>query len=85
MTPIHDRAVDPDDATIFIDRGDAAALIGLLATIEGHAQVGDLSTHAIAHLQRRLAADLSMDPSTPLNELLNMLNQRLRRALGEPV
>ncbi|WP_456845376.1 hypothetical protein [Cellulomonas sp. P5_C6] len=67
-----------------IDRADATALIGVVATIAGHAAAGDVTSEAMAHLQRRLAADLGVPRSASLDELLAMVNQRLRRALDEP-
>jgi len=79
-----DRAVRADEATVTIDRADAAALIGVVAILAGSAAVGDVTPHAMAHLQRRLAADLGVPASASLDELLTMVNQRLRRALGEP-
>ena len=66
-----------------IDRTDAAALIGVLANVAGHVAAGDVAPEAVAHLQRRLAADLGVLTSASLDELLTMVNQRLRRALGE--
>ena len=67
-----------------IVRADAKALVGVLAVLAGHAAVGDVTPHAVAHLQRRLAADLGLRTSASLDDMLNMVNQRLRRALGEP-
>jgi len=69
---------------VAIDRTDVVALIGVLATIAGHAAAGDVTPEATAHLQRRLAADLGVHTSASLDELLTTVNQRLRRALGEP-
>ncbi|WP_421735234.1 hypothetical protein [Cellulomonas sp.] len=72
------------NATVTIDRADAVSLIGVLALVAGHAAAGDLTPKAMEHLQRRLAADLEVLTSASLDDLLTMLNQRLRRALGEP-
>ena len=70
--------------TVAIDRTDVVALIGVLANIAGHAAAGDVAPEAMAHLRRRLAADLGARTAASLDELLTMVNQRLRRALGEP-
>jgi len=69
---------------VIIGREDAAALIGVLATIEGHVRVGDVSPHAVEHLHRRLRKDTRADAEASVEDMLLTLNQRLRRALGEP-
>ncbi|NUU19536.1 hypothetical protein HP550_20000 [Cellulomonas humilata] len=74
-----------EQATVTIDRADAIALIGIVASVAGHAAAGDVTPKAMARIQRRLAADLGVNHSAPLGELLTMVNQRLRRAIGEPV
>jgi hypothetical protein len=79
-----DRAVRADSATVTIDRADAVSLVGVLALVAGHAAAGDVTPKAMEHLQRRLAADLDVHASASLDELLTMLNHRLRRAIGEP-
>lgn len=76
--------MNAEEASVTIDRADATALIGVLANIAGHAAAGDVTPEAMAHLQRRLAADLGVRTSASLDELLSMINQRLRRALEEP-
>jgi hypothetical protein len=66
--------------------GDAAALIGILAGLEGESLIGHLDDDTTAYLQRRLAADgLLTVPSTvrDLRQALNDLAQRLRSVLGE--
>ncbi|PJI86577.1 hypothetical protein [Luteimicrobium subarcticum] len=73
-----------DDEIAPITREDAGALIGVLANLEGHSRLGDVTPHAVEHLQRRLARDLGADASTPLEDMLATLITRLRRALGEP-
>lgn len=78
------RVMEIGDEEVKIARSDAVALVGVLAVIEGHGRVGDLAPAAAAHLQRRLADDLGADASTALGDLLTAINQRLRRALGEP-
>lgn len=65
---------------------DLAALIGLLATLEGHLMAGDVDPHVVDHLLSRLAQDglVSQDAGEQdLRQALNDLNHRLRFALGE--
>ncbi|WP_069385343.1 hypothetical protein [Cellulosimicrobium cellulans] len=73
-----------DEEMVTISREDATGLVGLLATLEGHVRVGDVSPNAAEHLQRRLVRDLGADSSTPLEHMLWSPNEKLRRSLGEP-
>lgn len=75
--------MDPDEKVTISSRADVAALIGLIANVEGFARVGDVSPVAQAKIQRRLARDLNVDDRTPLPELLDDLTQRLHKALGD--
>ena len=65
---------------------DLAALIGLLATLEGHSMGGGIDQHLVAALLSRLESDglVSQGASErDLRQALNDLNHRLRFALGE--
>lgn len=77
----------PDDATPNpLSRRDAAALIGVLAILEGHALADDLDEVLSARLAQRLEREglLQADSgSGALQRALNGLNHRLRYALGE--
>jgi 3-deoxy-D-manno-octulosonate 8-phosphate phosphatase KdsC-like HAD superfamily phosphatase len=81
-TAADDRAVDEE--TVIIGSKDAAALIGVLANIEVSVRVGDVSPHAVEHLHQRLRRDMGSDAAASVEDMLLTLNQRLRRALGEP-
>lgn len=65
--------------------GDLAALLGVLATVEGLIMVGRVDSQDVAHLGRRLQADGASqgDGEREVRQALNDLNQRLRYALGE--
>ena len=58
---------------------DAAALIGLLAVLEGHLITGDLDPHVVDHLTSRL----QIAGPAELRVALGNLNRRLRHVLGE--
>ena len=63
---------------------DARALIGVLATLEGHIVVGDVDVAAVDHLRRRLVQDgilAADDEDVPA--ALYRLNSAVRTALGE--
>ncbi|TFC01652.1 hypothetical protein E3O42_09780 [Cryobacterium adonitolivorans] len=69
---------------------DAAALVGVLASLEGLVLVAGLEDHAVQTLLRRLESDgiasplgEGEDPGFHLRQALNDLNQQLRYALGE--
>ena len=67
-----------------LTREDAAALIGVLATLEGHILVGDVDVAAVDHLRRRLVQDgvlAADDEDVPA--ALYRLNSAVRTALGE--
>ena len=69
-----------------LSRTDAAALIGLLATLEGETWVGSVDPDVIRHLSKRLAKDGLLTPHADqrtFRQALNDLNHRLRYALGE--
>ncbi|TFV76751.1 hypothetical protein E4P39_07540 [Blastococcus sp. CT_GayMR19] len=69
-----------------LGRQDAAALIGVLAVLEGQLIAGDLDRHVIDHLNGHLrGADLVGPGAGPaeLRVALATLNQRLRYVLGE--
>jgi hypothetical protein len=72
---------DHVDAPHLLDSGDAEALIGLLAVLEGHLISGDLDPHVVDRLSER-----AVRPGAGAAELrvaLGNLNQRLRYVLGE--
>jgi hypothetical protein len=65
---------------------DAAALIGILAVLEGEMAAGRVEEQALEHLRRRLTDDgvLTGNPETEdLPAVLDGLKQRVRFALGE--
>jgi hypothetical protein len=65
---------------------DVAALIGLLAVVEGEVLSGEASSHLVARLSTRLARDGLLPADTAeqgLPSALGNLNQRLRVARGE--
>jgi hypothetical protein len=68
-----------------LSRQDAAALIGVLATLEGHVRVGDVDPAAVDHLRRRLVQDgvISEADEDGVPRGLERLNHSVRAALGE--
>jgi hypothetical protein len=64
---------------------DLAALIGLLAVLEGELMVGQVPQYLAEHIGGRLQDDLLMPIGTErdLRQTINDLNHRLRYALGE--
>ncbi len=65
-----------------LTRQDAAALIGVLAVLEGEMSGGNVDEQAVEHFRRRLTDDgllAGEDVAVALEEL----NQRVRFALGE--
>jgi len=79
--------VPPDDDSPHpLGQRDAAALVGLLAVLEGHLITGDLDRHVIDHLNSRLRIDGLVGRDAGPAELrlaLADLNHRVRYALGE--
>lgn len=73
-----------------LSKRDAAALVGILANLEGLVWVTGLDDHAVHTLLNRLQSDGiaaplddGADPHYHLRQALNDLNQQLRYALGE--
>jgi hypothetical protein len=67
-------------------RQDTAALIGLLAVLEGEIWAGEVSPHLRDRIGRRLTREALVGPSPTerdLRQAINDLNHRLRYALGE--
>jgi hypothetical protein len=67
-----------------LTRQDAAALIGILAVLEGEMSAQNIDETAVDHLRRRLTDDgllTGEDDDVPV--ALHALNQRVRVALGE--
>ena len=64
-----------------LGKQDAAALIGLLAVLEGHLITGDLDPHVVARLSGRLVG--SGAGAAELRVALSTLDRRLRYVLGE--
>jgi hypothetical protein len=64
-----------------LGRQDAAALIGVMAVLEGHLVVGDLDPHVVDRLSERLVGRGA--GAAELRVALGNLNQRLRYVLGE--
>ncbi len=62
---------------------DARALIGVLATLEGHILVGDVDVAAVDHLRRRLVQDGMAADDEDVPAALYRLNSAVRTALGE--
>ncbi|MEV7628315.1 hypothetical protein [Actinoplanes sp. NPDC089786] len=65
---------------------DLAALIGLLAVLEGELMVGGVSSHLLGRLRERLAHEGLIAPAATEDQLcqaIHDLNQGLRYALGE--
>jgi hypothetical protein len=71
--------MNPELCSRPIAKGDAAALIGVLAVLQGHALAGDLDDRIIDGLSERLG----LQDHAKLEAALDGLNQRLRLALGE--
>jgi len=70
-----------------MDERDLAALIGILAVLEGGLMAGDVSPWLAARIRERLEREaLVAHDGTEMDvrRALGDLNQRLRRALGEP-
>jgi len=63
-----------------IAKVDAAALIGVLAVLQGRALAGDLDGRIVARLSERVGG---VEGPAGLQAALDGLNQRLRFALGE--
>jgi len=69
-----------------LTRQDAAALIGILAVLEGQVMSGNVEPEAVERFQSRMADDglLSGDVADhDVPATLEALNQRVRFALGE--
>ena len=69
-----------------LTRQDAAALIGILAVVEGQIMSGHVEPDAVERLRARLADDgmLTGDPAgQDVPAALEALNKRVRFALGE--
>jgi hypothetical protein len=69
-----------------LTRADAAALIGVLAVLEGQIASGTVEPEAVERFRTRLAADGLLDGETEGQDVataLEALNQRVRFALGE--
>jgi hypothetical protein len=65
---------------------DLAALIGLLAVLEGELMVGEVSPHLSDRIRHRLESAMLLEPGgtePDLRQAINDLNHRLRYALGE--
>jgi hypothetical protein len=68
-----------------LSRPDAAAVIGVLATVEVHVRNGTLDADGVADLRRRLTRDgrLPEPGRDDVAGALSGLTQALRTALGE--
>ena len=68
-----------------LTRGDAAALIGILAVLEGQILGHHIGTEVLDQFRRRLTDDglLRADEESDVPAALEELNQRVRFALGE--
>lgn len=75
-----DRGMEPQLCPRPLAKDDAAALLGVLAGLQGHALVGDIDPRLMTSLSRRVGGG---DGSAGLEAALDGLNQRLRYALGE--
>jgi hypothetical protein len=65
---------------------DLAALIGLLAALEGELTAGEVSQHLSDRIRHRLQSVAVLEPGgteRDLRQSINDLNHRLRYALGE--
>ena len=66
--------------------GDAAALVGVLAVLEGQMASGTVEPEAVERFRSRLAADGALSGETESQDVgvaLEALNQRVRFAMGE--
>ena len=69
-----------------LTRADAAALIGVLAVLEGQMANGTVEQEAVERFRSRLAADGLLTGETESQDVavaLEALNQRVRFAMGE--
>ena len=69
-----------------LTRADAAAMIGVLAVLEGQMANGTIEPEAIERFRSRLAADGLLTGETEDQDVavaLEALNQRVRFAMGE--
>ena len=69
-----------------LTRGDAAAIIGVLAVLEGQITSGTVDAEAVNRLRLRLAEDGALtgdEADQDVPAALEALNQRVRFALGE--
>jgi hypothetical protein len=68
-----------------LTRQDAAALIGILAVLEGEISGQHVDEQAVEHFRRRLTDDglLAGPEGDDLPAAIEALNQRVRFALGE--
>lgn len=65
---------------------DLAAVIGLLAALEGELMAGEVSQHLSDRIRHRLQVVAVLEPGgteRDLRQSINDLNHRLRYALGE--
>ena len=69
-----------------LTRADAAAVIGVLAVLEGQMANGTVEPEAVERFRSRLAADGLLTGETENQDVavaLEALNQRVRFAMGE--
>ena len=69
-----------------MDERDLAALIGILAVLEGELVGGEVSPHLAGRIRERLERVALVAPggtACEVRQALDDLNQRLRSALGE--
>ena len=69
-----------------LTRADAAALVGVLAVLEGQMANGTVDQEAVERFRSRLAADGQLTGATEGQDVavaLEALNQRIRFAMGE--
>ena len=69
-----------------LTRADAAALVGVLAVLEGQMANGTVEPEAVERFRSRLAADGLLTGETENQDVavaLEALNQRVRFAMGE--
>ena len=69
-----------------LTRADAAALVGVLAVLEGQMASGTVEPEAVERLRSRLAADGLLTGETENQDVavaLEALKQRVRFAMGE--
>lgn len=65
-----------------LTRQDAAAVIGVLAVLEGEIAGGNVDAQVVDHLRRRLADDGLPSGGEDLGPTLEAIAQRVRYALG---